>query len=77
MERTELALWWTRKAEKIKSKRNCNTSRTGSCFERVGGCLTIPFKRVLENLRVFRPQSVNSRIQKSESGVTTLNHGRI
>jgi hypothetical protein len=27
----------TKAAKKIKSKRNCNTCRTGSCLERLGG----------------------------------------
>jgi hypothetical protein len=40
------------------SKRNCSIFK-GSCFERLGGYLTIPFKQVLKNLPLFRGQSVN------------------
>lgn len=39
------------------SKRNCNIFKD-SCFERLGGYLTIPFKQVLKNLPIFRWQSV-------------------
>ena len=31
-----------------------------SCFEPLEGYLTIPFKQVLKNLRLFRAQNVNS-----------------
>jgi hypothetical protein len=39
------------------SKRNCSNMSV-SCFERLGGYLTIPFKHVLKNLPLFRGQSV-------------------
>jgi hypothetical protein len=39
----------------------------GSCLERLEGYLTIPFKRVLKNLCVFRPQSVNSEQLKANN----------
>ena len=35
--------------KQFKSKRNCNTSGTGSCFERLEGLLPVPSKLVLEN----------------------------
>ncbi|MCV3212664.1 hypothetical protein OGM63_03810, partial [Plectonema radiosum NIES-515] len=42
----------------LKSKRNCSIFK-GSCFERLGGYLTIPFKQALKNLPLLRGQSVN------------------
>lgn len=40
-----------------------------SCFERLGGYLTIPFKQVLENLPLFRGQSVNLATVLIEAGI--------
>ena len=61
--------------KKKKILRNCNTCVIGNCFERLGGYLTIPFKQVLKNLRVFslgetpranRPQSVKTKANASK-----------
>ena len=52
----------------ILSKRNCNTFRTGSCFDRLGGYLTIPFKPSLRE---------SARLQTAEcQTLTFIEEGR-